>query len=92
MVTVVGQNEADNGPSWIYVIKQVDYEDYCSNWESYAAVVCEIHNRVGPYLEKKYGKFGPRILADHEYKVYDKTVLIHTKSKIELASCIFKLE
>ncbi|MFJ5625576.1 hypothetical protein ACIQD3_23540 [Peribacillus loiseleuriae] len=70
MVAVVGQDE----PSWIYVIKQVDYQDYCSNRESYAAVVCEIHNRVRPYLEESYGKFGRCILADHEHNVYGQPV------------------
>ncbi|MFJ5625616.1 hypothetical protein ACIQD3_23740 [Peribacillus loiseleuriae] len=70
MVTVVSQDE----PSWIYVIKQVDYEDYRLNKESYGKVVCEIHNRVRPYLEETYGKFGRCILADHENNVYGQTV------------------
>ena len=30
MVTVVGQNEAYNGPTWIYVIKQVRYRGLSS--------------------------------------------------------------
>ncbi len=75
MVTIVGQNEAYNGPNWIYVIKQEVFEDYLLNKESYSKVVREIHNRVEPYLEETYGgKFSRYILADHEYNVYGQLV------------------
>lgn len=75
MVTVVGQDEAYNGPGWIYVIKQVDIEVYRINRASYCEVVREIHSRIGTYLEDTYGgKFSRCILADHEYNVYGQPV------------------
>lgn len=75
MIIVVGQNEAYNGPNWIYVIKQVDFEDYFLNKESYSKAVREIHSRVESYLEEMYGgKFSRYIFADHEYNVYGQLI------------------
>ena len=64
-------NVIGHGPMWMFSIKDVAYVDYVKNHTRYALAVGEIHNRILPYLEEKYGfAIEQCILADHEDRIF----------------------
>lgn len=59
------------GPMWMFLIKDIPYSDYVENYTFYGLALGEIHNRIFPYLNEKYGfAIEQCILADHEDKIF----------------------
>lgn len=65
-------NVIHHGPMWMFIIKDVSYEDYMTNHSIFALAIGEIHNRIMHFLEEKYGfEIDQYVLADLEDCVYN---------------------
>lgn len=72
VVDLLQVNVIYHGPMWMFVIRDVSYEDYITNRSIFALAIGEIHNRIMPYLKEKYGfNIEQHVLADHEDCIYD---------------------
>lgn len=64
-------NVLDHGPMWMFVIKDIPYEEYITNHSLFALAVGEIHNRIMPFLKEKYDFAVEQcVLADHEASLF----------------------